>query len=274
MKQTKFSIYGAMIGDYYGSYWEFLTEKPKSLKDALKLRSHHFYTDDTFMTCAIAKATLTNEGYFFHRVEKCMREIGNSHWGSYGGSFAAWLSSKCPLPYNSLGNGAAMRVSPCGLAAKTLDKAYSLAYDATAVTHDHPYGLLYGTLTAELVYVARRANDKAEVEAFLKQRYPDVYAYVKSMDLKTLHREYAFNELSQTTVPQAIFCVLDSDSFADCLAKSLYIGGDSDTLSAISCSIAAPLYGDEQVKPFLKEMPKLPDDLADIVDMFQKEYLC
>ena len=185
-----------------------------------------------------------------------------------------WLHSKNPLPYNSLGNGAAMRVSPCGLAAKSLDEAYIKAYDATATTHDHPYGLLYGTLTAELVFMAKGAKDKAELEAFIQKRYPDVCAYVKSMDLETLHREYAFNELSQTTVPQAIFCVLDSESFSDCLAKSLYIGGDSDTLAAISCSIAAPLYGDEQVKPFLKNLPALPSDLARIVDMFQREYLC
>lgn len=285
-KTTKYAIYGALIGDYYGSYWEFKIEKPKDLADALRLRPQtkyggHYYTDDTFMTVAIAKAVLDcckrdclSSESLAESAIKYMREVGKSHPSSYGGSFGAWLRSEDTEPYYSFGNGAAMRVSPIGLSARTPKMCFYYAQAVTEVTHNHPYGIEGGVCVALLVYMAKNGYSKSQMKAFLKNEHPNYWKRIKrGMTLRSLHRDYQFNETCQDTVPQAIYCFLTSKSFSDCLARSLYIGGDSDTLAAISCSIAAPFYGDEQVKPFVMALPEPPEDLHRIIKVFSYKYL-
>lgn len=276
MKENiKLAIYGASIGDYYGSYWEFLTDKPKSLKDALTLRQgKHKYTDDTLMTCAIAKAMM-DEGDLSANAVKEMRFIGKKYPSSYGGSFGVWLNSKNPAPYYSWGNGAAMRVSPAPLAARTMQEALVRCERVTTVTHDHPYAVFWASVVSALIFKAKNTNEMSDMiyEALTWDR--DLFdKFPLHSGLRTLHRDYAFTESSQGTVPQAIYCFLSSSSFEDCLARSLYVGGDSDTLAAIACSIAAPFYGDEQVEPFLGTLPKLPNELDNILKVFSETYLC
>jgi len=279
-KKTSLALYGALIGDYYGSYWEFLFDKPKSKEDALRLRPKgHFYTDDTFMTLAVAKAVHSSGNAHDNLSEKaieCMREIGNRHWGSYGGSFAKWLRDPHPHPYYSWGNGASMRVSAAGLDAKSQFQASSLSYLVTSVTHDHPWGIYYADVVANLIFIAKGVEDgsKKAMISYLKKEHGALFHRIEGFDLERLHDSYAFNETSHDTVPQAIWCFLSSESFEDCLARSLYIGGDSDTLAAIACSIAAPFYGDAQVRPFVSKLPALPADLKKILKVFSKKHLC
>lgn len=278
MKQTKNSIYGAFIGDYYGSYWEFLLDKPIDLEDSLDLRKGKCsYTDDTLMTIAIASAVLKSKqtiGLSENAVKE-MQHFGNSFRASYGCAFSKWLKEPNPRPYNSWGNGASMRVSPVGLSAKSLQDAKNKANLVTMVTHNHPYALIWARIVSELIFLAKKQDaTKEQLKEYLfkNHRKESEIIFGRLNGIETLHVWYSFNEASQTTCPQAIRCFFESDSFADCLAKSLYVGGDSDTLSAISCSIAAPFYGDEQVNPFIKKLPKLALPLARVVEEFQNKY--
>ena len=274
-KNIRLSIYGATIGDYYGSYWEFLTNKPDNSKDALKIRvGRHWYTDDTFMTCAIAKALMV-DGDLAENAVKEMRRIGNGYPSSYGGSFSAWLRSMNPQPYDSWGNGASMRVSPAPLKAKTEGEAVLFCNEVTKVTHNHPYAIYWAEMVSRIIFKAKECNDMLYMaEYVMKMDNTGMVLKLMEQGLGYLIDNYQFTESSQDTVPQAIYCFLSSSSFADCLARALRIGGDSDTLAAIACSMAAPFYGDEQVFPFLKKLPRLPKELDDILKVFSATYLC
>lgn len=277
-KDIKLSIYGALIGDYYGSYWEFLPNKPKTLDDALNLREHCFYTDDTMMTIAIAKSILSSKRNCRNLSDNAiywMRKIGTECHASYGGSFMAWLHSDIPHPYYSWGNGASMRVSPAPLSSKTMKEALLKCRLVTEVTHDHPFALEWATIVSCIIFLAKEGRDKNYIMKYLfkfaKREFNIIFS--EEMDINYLHENYVFTESSQDTVPQAIHCFFASDSFADCLAKSLYVGGDSDTLSAIACSMASVYYGDKQVSEFVKKLPALPKELQKIVNVFQRRYL-
>lgn len=281
--KKKLSIYGAIIGDYYGSYWEFLSTKPKSVEDGLQLRPNgcHKFTDDTFMTLAVAKALCT-VGFsgLADNVIKCMKEVAYNHWSSYGGAFASWLKTPKPVPYNSWGNGAAMRISPVGLRCGNAFLCREYSNIVTGVSHNHPDAMKLAGLVAHLVYKAYHNSDnetdhcKRKLWQAIRLDDEELYKQIASMSLEDLHANYQFTEKCADTVPQALYCFLSSDSFEDCLGRCMYIGGDSDTLAAIACSIAAPYYGDEQVAEFVEKLPELSKDLKTIVDVFTERYLC
>lgn len=282
MKRT-LSIYGAYIGDSYGDFWEGAFAKPKNYKDALDIDAKRaFYTDDTIMTCAVAKCFLDEEeptltGLYENAV-KNMRAIGREFPSGYGGAFSRWIYEDDPKPYNSWGNGASMRISSVGLASKRSEDVLGNVLAVTSPTHNHAYAIYFATLVSKIIFMAKDGYGMYEIKAFLSlhkdviegRRVNDLLNF----DIERLHKTYTFNQTSHDTVPQAIYAFVSSSSFADCLARALYIGGDSDTLSAIACSMAAPYYGDEQVKPFLDKLPKLPKELDDILQVFSKKYLC
>lgn len=277
------SIYGALIGDYYGSYWEFRFDKPQNYEDALTLRKKgHTYTDDTVMACAIAKCFIdekepTLTGLYNNAINN-MQLIGNKYPTSYGASFNRWLSEDYPQPYNSWGNGASMRVASAGLASAKLEDVFGNVVAVTTPTHNHAYAIYFATLVSKIIFMAKYGCDMKQIKGFIASHHDVIegrkVSDLLNFDIEELHENYMFNETSHDTVPQAIYAFVSSVSFADCLARSLYIGGDSDTLSAIACSMAAPYYGDEQVKPFLDKLPKLPKELDDILKVFSKKYLC
>ena len=277
-KGIEYSIYGAPIGDFYGSYWEFLNKKPVDKKDAFKLKGReHDITDDTICTIAIAKACLDNEknGLGMEKNAKnALLEICGTNPAPYGQRFYYWLQYGGCFDTNSLGNGASMRISPVGLSAKTIEEARENARLATKVSHSHPIGIVYAEIVAQLVFMAKEGNTIDEMKAFLKKNYPTEWLIIENCELEDLHKNYTWHdETSQNTVPQAIYCFLSSDSFEDCLYRSLYVGGDSDTLCAISCSIAAPYYGDEQLAKFLWNLPHF-NDLEPICELFKRKFLC
>ena len=279
----KLAIYGAVIGDYYGSYWEFRDNKPKDIFDALSLRQFgHSYTDDTIMTCAIAKAVIDYDDddskNFSELCIQSMKEIGQEHPSSYGGAFAKWLYSEDDRPYYSFGNGSAMRISPVPLYADTLSKMMDMAHSATGVTHNHPFAIHYASLVGAVIMQAKRQGRdkdyrKEEMKNIVKLFSPNDYELIQKMTMPNLVASYKYTEKVQETVPQAVYCFLSSASFQDCLGRALLIGGDSDTLAAIACSMAAPFYGDEEVAPFLERMPKMPKELDDILKVFSQRYL-
>ena len=249
---------GAIIGDIVGSRFEFHNHRSKDFELFAKGCS---VTDDSVMTLAVAKAILSCDGDWERLGENAvnyMQTIGRKYPGcGFGGMFGGWVFDDNPKPYNSFGNGAAMRVSPCGFIAQSEDEAKLLARKVTEVTHNHPEGLKGAEAAAVAVFLARNGTAKHEI----KERMEKYYALDFTLD--GIRKSYKFNETCQGTVPQAIAAFLESDSFEDAIRNAVSIGGDSDTLAAITGGIAEACYG---VPPDLKSkaLGYLDNKLRDI----------
>ena len=230
---------GAIIGDIVGSIYEFNNIKTKRFK---LFSEYCKFTDDTVMTIAVYKALVECNGNYENLSKKVVEKM--QYYGkkysdcSYGSKFKNWIYSKDPLPYNSYGNGAGMRVSPVVEFANSIDEVKDLARKVTIVTHNHSEGLKGAEATAVAIYMAKSNYTKEEIKDYIeKHYYPLDYKY------RDLVKNYEFDETCQKTIPVAIYCFLKSKSFEDCLRTTISIGGDSDTLAAISCSIAEYFYG-------------------------------
>jgi len=230
---------GAIIGDIAGSRFEFNNIRRKDF-DLFAEDSH--VTDDSIMTLAIAKAILACNGDWQelgYNAVKYMREIGRKYPNcGFGGMFRKWMFSDTPEPYNSYGNGAAMRVSPCGLIAKTEEEAILLSKKVTEVTHNHPEGLKGAEAVSIAIFMARNGAAKNEIKERMERDY-----YPLNFTLDGIREDYQFDETCQGTVPQAIVAFLESASFEDAIRGAVSVGGDSDTLAAITGSIAEAYYG-------------------------------
>ena len=230
---------GAIIGDIVGSRFEWNNHRSKEFE---LFTSACEPTDDSIMTLAIAKALLSCDGCYDDLGEKAicwMRKIGQPYPScGYGGRFYGWMYSDDPQPYNSFGNGAAMRVSPCGFIARSLDEAKALSKKVTEVTHNHPEGIKGAEATTVAIYLARTGKSISEIRKTIQ----DIY-YPLCFTLDDIRDTYRFNETCQETVPQAIEAFLESTSFEDAIRNAISIGGDSDTLAAITGGIAEAYYG-------------------------------
>ena len=230
---------GAIIGDIVGSRFEWNNNKSKDF-DFLTYRC--FVTDDSIMSLAIAKAVLGSDGDYRtlgKLAVKSMQEVGRPypHCG-YGGMFRKWMYSDNPQPYNSFGNGAAMRVSACGFAASSLEEAIELSRMVTEVTHNHPEGIKGAEAAAVAIFLAKTGSNILEIRDYINQHY-----YPMNFTLDGIRETYQFNETCQGTVPQAIMAFLESTGFEDAIRNAVSIGGDSDTLAAITGGIAEAYYG-------------------------------
>lgn len=244
---------GAIIGDTVGSIYEFHNHRWKSFE---LFNKKMFFTDDTVMTCAVAKSLLESKG---DNIVKTMREFGHLYPNKgYGGSFGRWLFSPNPEPYNSFGNGAAMRISPVAWVAQSEEEVKELSKKVTSCTHNHPEGLKGAEVVAMCIFKALRASANVNVKNDIYAYACDMYPEIKDFNYEELRATYCFNETCQETVPQAIYCFLISKTFEDCLRISVSIGGDTDTLCAISCAIAEAYYGIP--KQFKKEILKYFND--------------
>ncbi|MDO5424081.1 MAG: ADP-ribosylglycohydrolase family protein [Eubacteriales bacterium] len=252
---------GAIIGDIVGSVYEWHNIKTKEFP---LFRKDCFFTDDTVMTAAVAEAVLNggNSDAFIDAMKKYGRMYPNA---GYGGRFGAWLFSESREPYNSFGNGSAMRVSPCGWAmscgfyARTgmwPMNGRAMAKTSAAVTHNHPEGIKGAMAVADAIFMARLYRGKWE-DDYANRFYPTMedlkrgirgqmeqeYGYDLSRSLDEIRPTYRFNETCQETVPQAITAFLESTDFEDAIRNAISLGGDSDTLAAITGSIAEAAYG-------------------------------
>lgn len=241
---------GAIIGDIVGSRFEFNNHKSKKFELFTEDCS---VTDDSIMTLAVAKAIMEtvksvtpSQRYDFEFHEqlsrqtvKFMQEIGRKYPDSgYGGMFGRWIFSADPQPYNSFGNGAAMRVSPVGFFADSEGDTIDLANSVTAVSHNHPEGFKGAAATAVAIYMARTGALKSEIRERIESDY-----YPLDFTIDQIRPTYRFNETCQETVPQAIQCFLEASGFEDAIRNAISIGGDSDTIAAITGSIAEAYYG-------------------------------
>ncbi len=226
---------GGLIGDIVGSTYEFHNTKTKDFKMFTK---HTSYTDDSVMTLAVCEALQKGYGYDSEKIVKTLKKWGRTYPNAgYGGHFFYWLFSDDTKPYNSCGNGSAMRVSACGWYGRDEEEVKALAKSVTEVTHNHPEGIKGAEVTAMCVYYARKGKDKEFIKKYVEQYYNLDFDYEELRQTYT-HEE----EICQNTVPQAIYCFLISKDFEDCLKTTISIGGDCDTTAAISCAIAEAYY--------------------------------
>lgn len=258
---------GAYGGDIIGSVFEWDNHRSK---DFPLLTAANFVTDDSVMTAAVSEACLDWAEHHDERSFKdaCVRDMqllgGLFPDAGYGNHFWHWLSSDEPRPYNSLGNGSAMRVSPCGWIADSLTEAVTLGRWSAEVTHNHPEGIKGAEAVAAAVYLARTGSSQDEVRRHMERHY-----YVVDFTLAEIRADYTFDETCPGSVPQALAAFYEGDSYEDCVRNAISIGGDSDTLAAITGSIAEAAFG---IPDWLQERigDYLPDPISQIQIRFDE----
>ncbi len=245
---------GAIVGDIAGSRFEFCNRKSKrfTLLKGPDGEYPCYFTDDTVMTLAVADAIMKwrdsgeeSCNTLSIAVVRSMQEFGRRHPNAgYGASFAGWLIDEKPKPYNSWGNGAAMRVSACGWFGRTLDEIKALSRAVTEVTHNHPEGIKGAEATAVATFLARTGSTKEEIREIVARDY-----YSIDFTLDEIRPDYWFDVSCQGSVPQALEAFFESVSFEDAIRNAISIGGDSDTIAAITGAVAGAYYG---VPPSIK----------------------
>lgn len=252
---------GAIAGDVIGSVHEFLEGKTK---DFPLFVDDSRFTDDTVLTIAVADCLLTGSPYVesFHRYALAYPNRG------YGLRFGQWVRSGSRDPYNSWGNGSAMRVSPIGFAFGTLEEVLDEARRSAEVTHDHPEGIRGAQATAAAIFLARHGESKTGIRAAIQDRF----GYDLSGTVDSIRPTYSFNESCQDTVPQAIVAFLDSSDYEDTVRLAISLGGDADTLACIAGGIAEAFYGGVPVDIAQRALATLDDGLRQVVFRFRDEY--
>ena len=253
---------GSILGDIIGSTYEF---DNAGKYDFEPFPAGSDFTDDTVLTIAVADAILNNKPY-----GTVIREYANKWPGrGYGRMFSRWYQAHNPQPYNSFGNGSAMRVSAVGWAFETLEKTIEEARKSAECTHNHPEGIKGAEATAAAMFLSRTGHSKNEIRDFVQKRFH----YNLERTLAEIKPGYKFNETCQEPVPEAITCFLESENFEDAIRKAIWLGGDSDTLACIIGGIAEAFYGELPDEWKRKAIQILPVELAAIIDNFRDAFM-
>jgi ADP-ribosylglycohydrolase len=253
---------GAIAGDIIGSVYEWDNIKTKDFE---LFSPKCFFTDDTVLTAALADTILTGTSYVDNLKSFYLWYPGRG----YGGSFHSWAQSANPSPYNSWGNGAAMRISPVGYAYNDIDTVLAKAAEFTEITHNHPEGIKGGQATATAVYLARMGKTKSEIKDFIETHFQ--YDLNKHVD--EIRPHYKFDVSSQGTVPQAIRAFIDSTDFEDAIRTAVSLGGDTDTVACITGGIAQAFYGGVPERIVNKVYEILDARLGRISREFMEKYV-
>ena len=236
-------MYGAILGDIIGSPFEF--DRGRKTKEFELFTRGCGFTDDSVMTVAIAEALIAigpdaNEMEIEEAVIANMQDWGRSYpHAGYGGKFRKWLGARNPKPYGSYGNGSAMRVSAAGWLYPTIERTREVAEATAAVTHNHPEGIKGAVATASCIFLARNGATKEEIKKYVEQEFH----YDLSRSLDEIRPYYHHVESCQQTVPEAITAFLEAEDFEDAVRNAISLGGDTDTLAAITGSIAEAFFG-------------------------------
>lgn len=257
---------GAIIGDMVGAPYEF--DRGNKTKDFPLFGKGTEFTDDTVMTAAVAEALIDGQGKPNVLIKDCLIRSMRS-WGrqypdaGYGGRFRWWLKRENPEPYNSFGNGSAMRVSAAGWLYDTLEETLKMAKLTAEVTHNHEEGIKGAQATAAAIYLARTGHSKEEIKEYIENEF----GYDLSRTCDEIRPDYYHDESCQRTVPEAITAFLEGEDFEDVIRTAVSLGGDCDTLTCIAGSIAEAFYGipDEIAK---KALNKLTPDIRNVVALF------
>lgn len=234
-------MYGAILGDIIGSPYEF--DRGNKSKEFPLFSEESTYTDDTVMTIAVAEAFMDapeDEAEIKMRLVASMQKWGHRYPGAgYGLRFCDWLEADEPQPYNSFGNGSAMRVSSVAWLYNDLDTVRRMARLSAEVTHNHPEGIKGAEATASAIFLARTGHGKAHIKAYIE----DNFQYDLCRTCNEIRPNYRHVESCQETVPEAITAFLEGESFEDVIRTAVSLGGDCDTLTCIAGSIAEGFYG-------------------------------
>ncbi|NEO26924.1 MAG: ADP-ribosylglycohydrolase family protein [Kamptonema sp. SIO4C4] len=250
---------GAIAGDMIGSVYEANVTKNKHFQPLFAPRST--FTDDTVLTVAVADALLT-QGNYAQKLQAYTRRYPGR---GYGGNFYRWARANNPQPYNSWGNGSAMRVSPVAYGFATLPEVLTEAQRSAEVTHNHPEGIKGAQATAAAIFLSRQGKEKAEIRDYIEQ----TFQYNLQQTLDEIRPQYSFDVSCQGSVPQAILSFLESVDFEDTIRNAISLGGDSDTIACIAGGIAEAFYGGVPAAIAEQVWRRLDDDLANVVKQFQ-----
>ena len=262
-------MYGAILGDIIGSPFEF--DRGDKTKDFVLFTEGCRFTDDSVMTLAVAEALLSAGPDASEQRIKDLLIYHMMGWGSlyphagYGAGFRRWLRSIHPQPYNSWGNGSAMRVSSAGWLYPSMERTREVARYTAEVTHNHPEGIKGAEATASCIFLARNGATKAEIKKYVEEEF----GYNLDRTLADIRPDYHHVESCQETVPEAIIAFLEAEDFEDAIRNAVSLGGDTDTLGAITGSIAEAYY---DVPDVLKAecRKRIDNHMLEILDLFDK----
>ena len=232
---------GSIIGDICGSSYEFQNKGPVEYVELFRPGSK--FTDDTVLTCAVADwlASENQNTYTRETLVNYIKRYANTYKNAgYGGMFRKWLEADRSDDYQSFGNGSAMRVAPVGYIATSMDDCLKKAEITAKTTHGHPEGIKGAKAIATAIFLARKGLNKDGI----KENLENLFDYDLDKELTQIGRHvHKFDATCQVTVPEALICFLKSESFDDCIRKSIEIGGDTDTIACMSGGIAEAYYG-------------------------------
>lgn len=254
---------GAVIGDIAGSFYEFTENKDA---DVDLFPPDCGFTDDSILTVATASAILNRQPY-----RDAYLEFGRRFpcpLGGYGIRFGAWLRQQDPEPYNSWGNGSAMRVGPVGWAFDTMETVLAEAGRSAKVSHNHAEGIKGAQATAAAVWMAARGKSKEAIRSFISENF----GYDLSQTVEEIRRYYTFDESCQGTVPEAIVAFLDSTDFTSAIRNAISLGGDADTVGCITGAIAEAYYKQIPEAMLDKARGILPEDFLSVISEFEGKF--
>lgn len=260
---------GAIIGDVVGSRFEFNNIKTKEFE---LVNGESVFTDDSVLTIAVADWALhsKNKENPIEAARYLQKWARKYPYAGYGGMFYRWKDLENPKPYNSCGNGSAMRISSVGWLFDTEEETINACKTITGVTHNHPEGIKGAITTAMMIFKARKGATKEELKEYALSMYPEIV----DLDYEELRKTYIHGkEICQVTLPQALYCFLISTDFEDCLRTTISIGGDCDTTAAISCAIAEAYYETIPTKLVDQIKRKLPRDMLSVLKEAENKYV-
>lgn len=257
---------GAIFGDIVGSVYEFHNTDDYAFR---LLSSRSKPTDDSYMTLAVAESLMEtwdkSDDDVREAVVRNMRRYGREYPdGGYGGMFSRWLQVKNPKPYNSFGNGSAMRVSPAGWLYETMEETLHAAELTADVTHNHPEGIKGAQAIAAAVFLARSGVGKDGIRSYIEQNF----GYDLSRSWEVIRKDYGFYEICQKSVPEALCMFLQGKDYEDVIRLSVSLGGDSDTIACMAGAVAEAYFG---MPEWMKEecMKRLDPSLQKTVIAFR-----
>ena len=252
---------GAIAGDIIGSAYEFNSTKNFNF---LLFSDSSAYTDDTVMTVANADWLLSGDA-----LKGVMLDYGNRYAAGYGGWFMGWLWSEDPQPYNSWGNGSAMRVSPVGWAFDTLEETLVAAKQSAEVTHNHPEGIKGAQATAACIYWARKGKTKQQIKEYVEA----LFGYDLNRTCDEIRPTYEFEPSCQKTVPESIIAFLESTDYESAIRLAVSLGGDADTMGAITGGIAEAFYGGVPAHIKVEVLKRLPNEFIYVLIKFYQKFV-
>jgi len=252
---------GAIAGDIIGSVYEGFGTKAK---DFPLFAAGCQFTDDTVLTVAVADCILNDKDF-----TETLQDYGRKYpHAGYGGTFYHWIFSKDPEPYNSWGNGSAMRVSPIGFAYNNLEQVLTRAEKSATATHNHPEGIKGAQATATAVFLARTGNKKDRIREYITEKF----GYDLNRSIDAIRPHYSFDVSCQGSVPEAIIAFLDSTDFEDAIRNAISLGGDSDTQACIAGGIAQAFYGVVPEKIAVEVKSRLDPPLQKVLADFEEKF--